>query len=79
MSDRWREILMRFVAGGKSAYWIHDRAAAELVALESIPGEIGAIMLARCMKQTGATSATFTLSDFKIEVTAIKPQEQTNE
>jgi hypothetical protein len=71
MMGRFRNWLMSLIAGRKYAYWIADDAAAELGELGSVPGEAGAIMLARAMDCMGATTATITLAGYEITVSAL--------
>jgi hypothetical protein len=61
---------MHLIAGRNVAYWIADDAARDISAMRTIPGEAGAIMLVRAMREMGATSMQFTFSGFEITVAA---------
>jgi len=65
-----RNWLMHIIAGRRYAYWIADDAAKGLLAGRNVPGEIGAIMLAKAMDEMGATSATITLGGYEISIRA---------
>ena len=71
--DGFRNWLMHIIAGKKFAYWIADDAADQFDGMGTA-GSGAAIVLARTVEKTGATSAQYTLNSAVVSVKIITPQ-----